>query len=81
MPTIEHTAERVKLDLWYINNWSLWLAPRSSNAQVSVPTWCGKEGAGRARHVEHGNQLAPNQCPLALIALKQAAAAQEQVHQ
>jgi undecaprenyl-phosphate galactose phosphotransferase/putative colanic acid biosynthesis UDP-glucose lipid carrier transferase len=25
MPTIEHTAERVKLDLWYINNWSLWL--------------------------------------------------------
>jgi Undecaprenyl-phosphate glucose phosphotransferase len=25
MPTIEHTAERVKFDLWYINNWSLWL--------------------------------------------------------
>jgi undecaprenyl-phosphate galactose phosphotransferase/putative colanic acid biosynthesis UDP-glucose lipid carrier transferase len=25
MPSIEHTAERVKLDLWYINNWSLWL--------------------------------------------------------
>jgi Undecaprenyl-phosphate glucose phosphotransferase len=25
MPTIEHTAKRVKLDLWYINNWSLWL--------------------------------------------------------
>ena len=25
MPTIEHTAERVKLDLWYINNWSFWL--------------------------------------------------------
>jgi undecaprenyl-phosphate galactose phosphotransferase/putative colanic acid biosynthesis UDP-glucose lipid carrier transferase len=24
-PTIEHIAERVKLDLWYINNWSLWL--------------------------------------------------------
>jgi undecaprenyl-phosphate galactose phosphotransferase/putative colanic acid biosynthesis UDP-glucose lipid carrier transferase len=23
--SIEHTAERVKLDLWYINNWSLWL--------------------------------------------------------
>jgi Undecaprenyl-phosphate glucose phosphotransferase len=22
-PTIEHIAERVKLDLWYINNWSL----------------------------------------------------------
>jgi undecaprenyl-phosphate galactose phosphotransferase/putative colanic acid biosynthesis UDP-glucose lipid carrier transferase len=25
MTTIEHTADRVKLDLWYINNWSLWL--------------------------------------------------------
>jgi Undecaprenyl-phosphate glucose phosphotransferase len=24
-PTIEHIAERVRLDLWYINNWSLWL--------------------------------------------------------
>jgi Undecaprenyl-phosphate glucose phosphotransferase len=24
-PTIEHIAERVKLDLWYITNWSLWL--------------------------------------------------------
>jgi Undecaprenyl-phosphate glucose phosphotransferase len=24
-PTIEHVAKRVKLDLWYINNWSLWL--------------------------------------------------------
>jgi Undecaprenyl-phosphate glucose phosphotransferase len=24
-PTVEHIAERVKLDLWYINNWSLWL--------------------------------------------------------
>ena len=24
-PTIEHVAERVRLDLWYINNWSLWL--------------------------------------------------------
>ena len=24
-PTIEHIAKRVKLDLWYINNWSLWL--------------------------------------------------------
>ncbi len=24
-PTIEHIAERVKFDLWYINNWSLWL--------------------------------------------------------
>jgi undecaprenyl-phosphate galactose phosphotransferase/putative colanic acid biosynthesis UDP-glucose lipid carrier transferase len=25
MPSIEDTAERVKLDLWYINNWSPWL--------------------------------------------------------
>ena len=24
-PTMEHVSERVKLDLWYINNWSLWL--------------------------------------------------------
>jgi Undecaprenyl-phosphate glucose phosphotransferase len=24
-PTIEHIADRVKLDLWYINNWSVWL--------------------------------------------------------
>jgi Undecaprenyl-phosphate glucose phosphotransferase len=24
-PTIEHIAKRVKLDLWYVNNWSLWL--------------------------------------------------------
>ena len=24
-PSIEHIAERVRLDLWYINNWSLWL--------------------------------------------------------
>jgi undecaprenyl-phosphate galactose phosphotransferase/putative colanic acid biosynthesis UDP-glucose lipid carrier transferase len=24
-PSIEQIAERVKLDLWYINNWSLWL--------------------------------------------------------
>jgi Undecaprenyl-phosphate glucose phosphotransferase len=24
-PTVEQIAERVKLDLWYINNWSLWL--------------------------------------------------------
>jgi lipopolysaccharide/colanic/teichoic acid biosynthesis glycosyltransferase len=23
-PSIEHIAERVKLDLWYIDNWSLW---------------------------------------------------------
>ena len=25
MASIEHISERVKLDLWYINNWSLWL--------------------------------------------------------
>jgi Undecaprenyl-phosphate glucose phosphotransferase len=24
-PSIEHISERVKLDLWYINHWSLWL--------------------------------------------------------
>jgi undecaprenyl-phosphate galactose phosphotransferase/putative colanic acid biosynthesis UDP-glucose lipid carrier transferase len=24
-PSIEHISERVKLDLWYIDNWSLWL--------------------------------------------------------
>jgi Undecaprenyl-phosphate glucose phosphotransferase len=24
-PSIEHVSERVRLDLWYINNWSLWL--------------------------------------------------------
>jgi len=24
-PTIEHIERRVKLDLWYINNWSVWL--------------------------------------------------------
>jgi undecaprenyl-phosphate galactose phosphotransferase/putative colanic acid biosynthesis UDP-glucose lipid carrier transferase len=24
-PSIEHITKRVKLDLWYINNWSLWL--------------------------------------------------------
>jgi len=24
-PTVEHIAKRVKLDLWYIDNWSLWL--------------------------------------------------------
>ena len=24
-PTVEHIARRVRLDLWYVNNWSLWL--------------------------------------------------------
>lgn len=24
-PSVEHVADRVKHDLWYINNWSLWL--------------------------------------------------------
>jgi len=33
-PTIEQIAERVKLDLWYINNWSLWL-----DIQILVKTF------------------------------------------
>jgi Undecaprenyl-phosphate glucose phosphotransferase len=24
-PTVDHISNRVKMDLWYINNWSLWL--------------------------------------------------------
>jgi undecaprenyl-phosphate galactose phosphotransferase/putative colanic acid biosynthesis UDP-glucose lipid carrier transferase len=24
-PTVELMAQRVELDLWYINNWSIWL--------------------------------------------------------
>jgi Undecaprenyl-phosphate glucose phosphotransferase len=24
-PTVDHIANRVKMDLWYINNWTLWL--------------------------------------------------------
>jgi undecaprenyl-phosphate galactose phosphotransferase/putative colanic acid biosynthesis UDP-glucose lipid carrier transferase len=24
-PTVDHIANRVKMDLWYINHWSLWL--------------------------------------------------------
>jgi Undecaprenyl-phosphate glucose phosphotransferase len=32
-PSIEHIAERVRLDLWYINNWSLWL-----DVQVLIKT-------------------------------------------
>lgn len=24
-PSVEHISERVKLDLWYVNNWSFWL--------------------------------------------------------
>ena len=24
-PTVDHIADRVKMDLWYVNNWSLWL--------------------------------------------------------
>lgn len=24
-PTVDHIARRVKMDLWYINNWTLWL--------------------------------------------------------
>jgi undecaprenyl-phosphate galactose phosphotransferase/putative colanic acid biosynthesis UDP-glucose lipid carrier transferase len=33
-PSIEHIAERVKLDLWYVNNWSLWL-----DLQILVKTF------------------------------------------
>jgi undecaprenyl-phosphate galactose phosphotransferase/putative colanic acid biosynthesis UDP-glucose lipid carrier transferase len=33
-PTTEHISERVKLDLWYINNWSLWL-----DIQILVKTF------------------------------------------
>ena len=33
-PTIEHVSERVKLDLWYINNWSLWL-----DVQILIKTF------------------------------------------
>ena len=33
-PSIEHISERVKLDLWYINNWSLWL-----DIQILVKTF------------------------------------------
>ena len=33
-PTVEHIAERVKLDLWYVNNWSLWL-----DVQILIKTF------------------------------------------
>jgi Undecaprenyl-phosphate glucose phosphotransferase len=33
-PTIDHISERVKLDLWYINNWSLWL-----DVQIMIKTF------------------------------------------
>jgi undecaprenyl-phosphate galactose phosphotransferase/putative colanic acid biosynthesis UDP-glucose lipid carrier transferase len=33
-PTIDHISERVKLDLWYINNWSLWL-----DVQILIKTF------------------------------------------
>ena len=33
-PSIEHISNRVKLDLWYINNWSLWL-----DIQILVKTF------------------------------------------
>jgi undecaprenyl-phosphate glucose phosphotransferase len=33
-PTIEGISERVKLDLWYINNWSLWL-----DVQILIKTF------------------------------------------
>jgi Undecaprenyl-phosphate glucose phosphotransferase len=33
-PSIEQISERVKLDLWYINNWSLWL-----DVQILIKTF------------------------------------------
>jgi Undecaprenyl-phosphate glucose phosphotransferase len=33
-PTIQHISERVRLDLWYINNWSLWL-----DVQIMIKTF------------------------------------------
>jgi undecaprenyl-phosphate galactose phosphotransferase/putative colanic acid biosynthesis UDP-glucose lipid carrier transferase len=33
-PTVESIAERVKLDLWYVNNWSLWL-----DVQILIKTF------------------------------------------
>jgi Undecaprenyl-phosphate glucose phosphotransferase len=33
-PSIEHISARVKLDLWYINNWSLWL-----DVQILIKTF------------------------------------------
>jgi undecaprenyl-phosphate galactose phosphotransferase/putative colanic acid biosynthesis UDP-glucose lipid carrier transferase len=33
-PSVEHVAERVRLDLWYINNWSLWL-----DVQIIIKTF------------------------------------------
>ena len=33
-PTVEHIARRVEMDLWYINNWSLWL-----DVQILVKTF------------------------------------------
>jgi undecaprenyl-phosphate galactose phosphotransferase/putative colanic acid biosynthesis UDP-glucose lipid carrier transferase len=33
-PTVEDIVERVKLDLWYVNNWSLWL-----DIQIMIKTF------------------------------------------
>jgi undecaprenyl-phosphate galactose phosphotransferase/putative colanic acid biosynthesis UDP-glucose lipid carrier transferase len=33
-PSVEHISERVRLDLWYINNWSLWL-----DVQILIKTF------------------------------------------
>ncbi|KJC53658.1 glycosyl transferase [Bradyrhizobium sp. LTSPM299] len=33
-PSIEHISERVRLDLWYINNWTLWL-----DVQILIKTF------------------------------------------
>ncbi len=45
-PTVEHIAERVKLDLWYINNWSLWL-----DIQIMIDIFRGFAEAQRLLNV------------------------------
>lgn len=39
-PTVEHVAERVRLDLWYVNNWSLWL-----DIQILIKTFLRSRGS------------------------------------
>jgi undecaprenyl-phosphate galactose phosphotransferase/putative colanic acid biosynthesis UDP-glucose lipid carrier transferase len=33
-PTVDVISQRVKMDLWYINNWSLWL-----DLQIMIKTF------------------------------------------